>query len=122
MMTSEQKKALLLLNSVIFNYHGFDEAEQKILENISSEINAEEELNWVHQFVEQDISNLFERAREYFKTTINAYDKETKLSYLNKAWEATNRKGHITEMEAMGILKLAKDWGVQKELLSLVRK
>ena len=121
-MTSEHKKALLLLNSVIFNYHGFDKDEKHILENIAKELDAAEELAWVNQFVQEDISTLFERARGFFSTTISSYDKDTKVSYLNRVWEATNKKGHITEMEAMAILKLAKDWAVQKEFLSLVRK
>lgn len=120
-MTSEQKKALLLLNSVIFNYHGLDEEEQKILEEIASNLDGKKELEWAQAFVQEDVPTLFERAREYFKTTISTYDKETKVSYLNTVWEGTNKKGHITEMEAMAILKLAKDWGVQRDFLNLVR-
>jgi hypothetical protein len=121
-MTSEQKKALLLLNSVIFNYHGFDAEEQKILDKIADEINSKDELDWVNNFVQEDVGTLFERAREFFKTTIALYDQETKLSYLSKVWESTNIKGYITEMEAMAILKLAKDWGVQRDFLAMVRK
>lgn len=122
MMTSEHKKSILLLNSVIFNYHGFDKEEQQILEKIAVELEAKEELAWVNSFVQQDVSTLFERAREFFRSTIGTYDKETKISYLNKVWDATNQKGHITEMEAMAILKLARDWGVQKEFLGMVRR
>lgn len=121
-MTSDQKKALLLLNTVIFNYHGLDEEEQKILESIAKEMDAKKELEWVQGFIQEDLANLFERAREYFKTSILNYDKETKVSYLTFVWEGTNKKGHITEMEAMAILKLAKDWGVQREFLNLVRR
>jgi len=121
-MTSDQKKALLLLNSVIFNYHGFNEEEQRILEKLAAEINGEEDLKWVNSFIQEDLSNLFERARAYFNANISHYDKDTKLSYLTRVWQSTNDKGHITEMEAMAILKLAKDWGVQKEFLALIRK
>ena len=78
-------------------------------------------MEWVQKFIQEDFFNMFERARDYFKNTILTYDKETKLSYLNSAWESTNKKGHITEMEAMAILKLAKDWGIQKDLIALVR-
>jgi hypothetical protein len=122
MMTSEQKKALLLLNSVIFHYHGLDEGEQKILEEAAKNMDGTDELEWVQKFVQEDTITLFERAREFFKENILTYDRETKLSYLNSVWEATNKKGHITEMEAMAILKLAKDWGVQRDLLALVRR
>jgi hypothetical protein len=121
-MTSEQKKALLLLNSVIFHYHGLDEEEQKILGTTAQNIDGLNELEWVQKFVQEDMITLFERAREFFKENIVTYDKETKLSYLNSVWEGTNKKGHITETEAMAILKLAKDWGVQRDFLSLVRR
>jgi hypothetical protein len=122
MMTSEQKKALLLLNSVIFNYHGLDEEEQKILETTATNLEAHNELKWVQDFIQQDVATSFERARAYLKEIIVSYDKETIIFFLNSVWDATNKKGHITEMEAMAILKLAKDWGAQKELLALVRK
>jgi hypothetical protein len=121
MMTSEHKKALLLLNTVIFNYHGLDEEEQKILAETAKDLNAEEELKWVQNFIKEDFSTLFDRARDFFKKTILSYDRETKIEYLNIVWEATNKKGHVTEMEAMAILKLAKDWEVQKDLLALIR-
>jgi hypothetical protein len=35
-------------------------------------------------------------------------------------WQANNLKGYVTEMEATAMLKLAKDWNVQKELVQLV--
>ena len=35
-------------------------------------------------------------------------------------WQAHNLKGYVTEMEATAMLKLAKDWNVQKELIELV--
>ncbi|MFL5729207.1 MAG: hypothetical protein ACJ75J_06945, partial [Cytophagaceae bacterium] len=60
--------------------------------------------------------------REFFRQTIGTYDTETRVSYLNIVWEATKSKGFISEMEATAILKLAKDWSVQKELLKLIRK
>jgi tRNA splicing ligase len=113
---------MLLLNSVIFNYHGLDEEEQKILEHTAQTLEAAEELKWVQEFIQKDIPTLFDRAREFFKETILTYDKETKVYFLNTVWVATNKKGHITEMEAMAILKLAKDWGVQRDLLALVRR
>lgn len=122
MMTSEQKKALLLLNSVIFNYHGLDEGEQKILETTAANLDAQNELKWVQEFIQQDVPTSFDRARVYFKEIIVTYEKEMIIYFLNSVWEATNKKGHITEMEAMAILKLAKDWGAQKELLAMVRK
>ena len=37
-------------------------------------------------------------------------------------WESNNVKGYVTEMEATAMLKLAKDWNVEKELIELVLK
>ena len=120
-MTSDHKKALLLLHSVIFNYHGLDKEEQRILDETTRELDADQELEWVHNFVREDFPALFDRAREFFKLTVVPADKSLRVKFLNKVWDATNKKGHITEMEAMGILRLAKDWGVERDFLALIR-
>lgn len=120
-MTSEQKKTFLLLTNIIFSYHGLDDEEKKILEETVVQLDARTEYEWVQSFMEEDFYTAFDRAREYFSKTIANYDKETKLNYLDMVWKSTNRKGYISEMEATAILKLAKDWGVQRELIALVR-
>ncbi len=121
-MTSDQKKAFLLLKSVIFHYHGLDESEQEILNETADNLNAHEELQWVTDFIALDAYSAFERAREYLNNLAAEWDNPTKLSYLSMVWEANNKKGYITEMEATAMFKLAKDWHIQKELISLVRK
>jgi hypothetical protein len=121
-MTAEQKKAFLLLKFIILNYHGLDEEEKQILKNSALDIGGGDELAWVEEFVTKDPSTSFERAREFFRQTIRTYDVETRVSYLNMVWDSTKSKGYISEMEATAILKLAKDWAVQKELLKLIRK
>lgn len=121
-MTSDQKKAFILLKSVIFHYHGLDEDEQALLNETADKLNAHEELRWVTDFISSDTFTAFERAREFLNTLAVNWDTATKLSYLGMVWEATNKKGHITEMEATAMFKLAKDWHIQKELINLVRK
>lgn len=121
-MTSEQKKAFLLLKLIIFSYHGLDDEEKKLLRDTSEKLDGLDELKWVEEFFNTNPLDSFDRARDFFNRTIATYDSETKLTYLNAVWESTNLKGYISEMEAMAILKLAKDWGVQRELLTLVRK
>ena len=122
LMNTEQKKALLLLKLVIFNYHGLDEEEKKILSDTAEKIDAHEELKWAFDFSELDNITSFERAREFFKNTIATYEKDSKLDFIRSVWDDTQSKGYISEIEAMSMLKLAKDWGVQKDLLALVRK
>ncbi len=122
LMNTEQKKALLLLKLVIFNYHGLDEEEKKILADTAAKLDAQEELKWAYDFSEQDNITSFERAREYFKATIATYEKDVQLQFIRSVWDDTQSKGYISEIEAMSMLKLAKDWGVQKDLLALVRK
>ncbi|MFN3403846.1 MAG: hypothetical protein ACK40G_07105 [Cytophagaceae bacterium] len=121
-MTTDQKKVFFLLKSIVFNYHGLDKEEINLLEDTASKLGATTELKWALDFINQDYLTAFERARDFFNQTIAAYDKETKLSYLRMVWEATNTKGYISEMEATAMLKLARDWGVQKELMNLIRK
>ena len=69
-MTSEEKKAFLLLKSVIFHYHGLDEDEQKILDETAKKYDAEEELKWANEFIANDYISAFERAREYLNKII----------------------------------------------------
>ena len=121
-MEPDQKKALLLLKYVIFNFHGLDIEEKKILQKDAEDIDGKQDLEWVEEFVGKDESTAFERSREFFRKTIATYDVSSKVSYLNIVWESTRTKGYISEMEATAILKLAKDWSVQKELLKLIRK
>jgi hypothetical protein len=121
-MTSEEKKSFLLLKSIIFHYHGLDEDEQKILDETAKELEAFEELKWANEFISGDYLSAFERAREYLNKTIGIYDREKRLHYLDLVWKANNKKGYITEMEATAMLKLAKDWGIEKDLIELVKK
>ena len=63
-MTSEEKKAFLLLKSVIFHYHGLDEDEQKILDETAKKYDAEAELKWANEFIANDYISAFERANK----------------------------------------------------------
>ncbi|MBC8112151.1 MAG: hypothetical protein H7Y04_13930 [Verrucomicrobia bacterium] len=120
-MTKDQKRAFLLLKSVIFHYHGLDESEQQILNETAEKLDAQEELAWVTDFIAQDPYMAFEKARAYLNSLAERWDTDTKLSYITMVWDATNLKGHITEMEALAMMKLAKDWGIQKDLAKLVQ-
>jgi hypothetical protein len=120
-MTSEEKKAFLLLNSVIFHYHGLDEEEKRILEELADETDARSELKWANEFISRDYITAFERARDFLNVVIGSLDKDQRLHYLDLVWKANNQKGYITEMEATAMLKLAKDWKIENELIALVR-
>jgi len=121
LMTSEEKKAFLLLKSIIFHYHGLDEEEQKILDETALKYDASEELNWANDFIALDYYTAFERSREYLNEVVGKLEKEKRLSYLDMVWKATNQKGYISEMEATAMLKLAKDWQIEGELIAMVR-
>lgn len=120
-MSSEEKKAFLLLKSMIFHYHGLDEDEVQILERTAKELDATNELIWANAFIAKDYGTAFDRARTYLKDTLGRQKKDKKLSYLDQVWKANYQKGYITEMEATAMLKLAKDWGIESELISMVR-
>lgn len=120
-MTTEEKKAFLLLNSVIFHYHGLDEDEKRILEEMADQIKGYDELEWAMTFISSDYLTAFARARDFLNSVIGRLDKSERLDYLDKVWRANNHKGYITEMEATAMLRLAKDWQVENELISLIR-
>lgn len=122
MKSSEEKKVYMLLKSVIFHYHGLDEIEKKDLDNTSAALDAKEEYKWALSFITEDFITAFERAREYLNNIIGDYPREKRIELINMVWQANNLKGYVTEMEATAMLKLAKDWNVQNELIQLVLK
>jgi hypothetical protein len=121
-MTEEEKRVYMLLKAVIFHYHGLDEPERVDLEETSVRLNAAEELKWALEFIAKDYLTSFDRARTYLNEIIGDYSKDKRIELINMVWQANNLKGYVTEMEATAMLKLAKDWSVEKELIELVLK
>jgi hypothetical protein len=119
-MSSEEKKVYMLLKSVIFHYHGLDEAEKEDLEKTSQQLDAHDEYQWALDYIAEDYLTAFDRARTFLNQIIGDYPKEKRIELINMVWQANNIKGYVTEMEATAMLKLAKDWNVQKELIELV--
>ena len=120
-MSSEEKKSFLLLKSMIFHYHGLDEDEIQILERTAKELDAALELKWANDFIAEDYGTAFDRARSYLKDNLGRLNKNQQLSYLDQVWKDNYQKGYITEMEATAMLEVAKDLGVESELISMVR-
>jgi hypothetical protein len=120
MKSSEEKKVYMLLKSVIFHYHGLDEEEKNDLDQTAAELDAHTEYKWALDFIADDYITAFDRARDYLNDIIGDYPKEKRVELVNMVWQANNLKGYVTEMEATAMLKLAKDWNVQKELIELV--
>jgi uncharacterized tellurite resistance protein B-like protein len=120
MKTPEEKRVYMLLKSVIFHYHGLDEEEKQDLDKTARELDALEEYKWAQEFIAQDYLTSFERARDFLNDIIADYPKDKRTELINMVWQANNLKGYVTEMEATAMLKLAKDWNVQKELIELV--
>lgn len=121
-MSSDEKKAYLLLLSVIFHYHGLDKEEEELLVDKARSIRGLEELEWVNDFISNDYLKAFDNAREYLRVEFPKLKKEHQVKYLEETWDANLSKGFVTEMEARAMIKLARDWGIDKELLSYARK
>lgn len=120
MRSVEEKRVYMLLKSVIFHYHGLDEVERKDLDKTAADQDAHQEYQWAMDFIAKDYITAFDRARDYLNDIIGDYSKEKRTELINMVWQANNLKGYVTEMEATAMLKLAKDWNVQKELIELV--
>ncbi len=116
----EEKKVYMLLKAVIFHYHGLDESERLELDKTADALDAREEYQWALDFVSEDYITAFDRARDYLNDIIADYPKDKRIELINMVWQANNLKGYVTEMEATAMLRLAKDWHVQKELIELV--
>jgi hypothetical protein len=120
MKSEEEKKVYMLLKAVIFYYHGLDEEEKNDLNATAEELDARDEYKWALDFISQDYITAFDRARSFLNEIIADYPKDKRIELINMVWRANNLKGYVTEMEATAMLKLAKDWNVQKELIQLV--
>jgi hypothetical protein len=112
----------MLLKAVIYHYHGLDDDEKQDLDNTARDLQAEEEYQWALDFISSDYITAFDRARVYLNEIIGDYPKEKRIELINMVWQSNNLKGYVTEMEATAMLKLAKDWNVQQELINLVLK
>ena len=118
-MTTEEKKAFLLLKGIIFQYHGLDAEEEVLLQEAAQQLEAQPEYEWVKNFMAEDYLTAFERARALFPTF--GFSENTQLEMLYRVWQANQAKGYITEMEATGMLRLARDWNLEAKLLERVR-
>jgi uncharacterized tellurite resistance protein B-like protein len=121
-MGEKEKKAYMLLKSVIFHYHGLDEDEIANLNETADELGAHEALVWAEEFITSDHISAFDRAREYLNDIIGDFPKDKRIEYIHLVWKANMLKGYITEMEATAMLKFAQDWSVQDELITLVKQ
>ena len=119
-MTEETKKAVMLLKSLIFHYHGLDEDEQKLLEEAAEKISARAELSWANTFIADDYLSAFERSREFLSKVFNSMEAKDRLKYLLEIWEENYEKGYVTEMETTAILKLAEDWSIEIDFMKRI--
>lgn len=119
-MTSEEKRVYLLLKAVIFHYHGLDEQEKVDLDAAAGRLDAREELAWAIEFIEKDQVTSFERARAFLNDIIGDYPRNKRVELIHMVWESNNLKGYVTEMEATAMIRLARDWNVENELVDLV--
>ena len=120
-MDATTKKALLLLKSLIFHYHGLDDDERAMLEDTASKLQAKDEMDWANRFISEDYLSAFERSREFLSKIFTKMSSSDRLKYLLEVWEETHKKGYVTEMETTAILTLSKDWQVEKDFLDVVK-
>ncbi len=121
-MTSEQKKAYLLTQSLVLHLHDLDDDEKKILEGSAIKIDTDTELKWVEQFIAENYATALERGRFYLKSSLEGTDKHFLTSVIKGTLEAVQEKGYITESEAVAILKFAQDWRIETELKQLMNQ
>jgi len=121
-MTQQEKRVYMLLKAVIFYYHGLDEPEKKDLDETAARLDAEPDLAWAIEFIAKDYVTAFERARTFLNDIIGDYTKDKRIELINMVWQSNNLKGYVTEMEVTAMLRLARDWKVEPELIALVLK
>ncbi len=121
-MDPELKKAVMLLKSLIFHYHGLDDDEKELLEKAALKYHAEEEMNWANNFIAQDYLSAYERSKEFLSKIFKKLDRKTQLLYLSEVWEENHQKGYVTEMETTAMINLSKDWHIEREFLGFINE
>ncbi len=121
-METDKKRALILLKSLIFHYHGLDHDEKKLLDESVKKLNADSELEWALEFISKDYLSAFERSREFLSKIFMKLDKKERIEHLVDVWEDNHKKGYVTEMETTAMINLAKDWSIEKEFLNTVQQ
>ena len=119
-MEIDKKRALVLLKSLIFHYHGLDHDEKKLLDESVEKLDAHDELEWALDFISKDYLSAFERSREFLSKVFLKFEKDERIEHLLDVWEDNHKKGYVTEMETTAMINLAKDWSIEKEFLSNV--
>ncbi len=116
-MDEELKKAVMLLKSLIFHYHGLDDDEMVLLEKAANKYDAHNALTWANEFIAQDYLSAFERSEGFLLKVFSKLSEEDQLKHLAEVWEENHQKGYVTEMETTAMLKLAKDWQIELSFL-----
>lgn len=120
-MTSNQKKAFILLQAVVFYFHDLDANELAMLYSNSKELGDNDAVEWALKFMGTDRAATFDKSREFIRLELKSINKDEKLDLLNTTWEQSNLKGFITEMEAIALLKFSKDLGIEQEFIETIR-
>lgn len=121
-MEHDIKRAVMLLKSLIFHYHGLDDDELRLLQAAAKRLKAEEELQWANAFIADEYMSAFERSREFLSKTLGRTEKEFRLKQLADVWEENHQKGYVTEMETTAMLNLAKDLNVERDLIKVINR
>jgi len=119
-MNSDLKKAVMLLNSLIYHYHGLDAEEEALLKVVADKYEAEEALLWANNFIAEDYISAFERSKQFLSPIFKSLSKDKALEYLEEIWIGNYDKGYVTEMELSAMKQLASDWGILIEFDKIV--
>ena len=114
------KKGVMLLNSLIYHYHGLDPDEEALLKETAQKYQAEAEMEWANEFIAEDYISAFERSRVFLKSIFGQMKKELAMKYLTEIWHGNFEKGYCTEMESAALRHLAKDWGIEEPFEALI--
>lgn len=98
-----------------------EEEEKNNLKNLSKIYDGENELKWACEFAKNDILSSFDRSKKEVSVLLQDDDNDTKLYVLSKVWEVTKDKGYINQNEAALLLGIARNWGLERKFIDLVR-
>ncbi len=118
----QYKKDFFLLCAVVMSWNYLDSEDRALLYEEAANRNAKAELAWTIGFVEKIPETAYERARAWLKVTLGDYPADLQRRCFHDVWQFNQRKGYVTEMEAVSFLRLAQDFDLEQEMARAVRR
>ena len=117
-LSLEEKRAYILIMSLLAYYHGLSSEDKSLLNKETEAINGKQAFFWAKEFIEKNTVTASKRAKAHLKKVKPHIEIKKRVTFLENIWQIYMKKGYLTTTEATTLLKIAKSWGVETDILT----